>query len=150
MSLTIVPITLRDAKAFVKKYHRHNKPPIGHKFSIAVQNSGTIVGVAIAGRPVARALDDGLTLEVIRTCTDGHPNANSMLYGAIWKAAKAMGYRKCLTYTQVEETGASLRAVGWVRSKELPARAGWHCESRPRMELGTEWVERVRWEIEAK
>ena len=85
-----------------------------------------MVGVATAGRPVARAFDDGYTLEVNRTCTDGTRNANSMLYGAIWRAGKAMGYRRCITYTQADETGASLRAKrGWVKVKELAARASW-------------------------
>ncbi len=65
-----------------------------------------------AGRPVARAFDDGLTLEVNRTCTDGTRNANSMLYGAVWRAARAMGYARCITYTQHDESGASLKAAG--------------------------------------
>lgn len=112
-----------------------------------------LVGVAIAGRPVARALDDGLTLEVARTCTDGTRNANSMLYGAIWQAARAMGYTRCVTYTQHDESGASLRAAGWVRSAQLAARKGW-AESTADPELramrdavGNGGVERVRWEI---
>lgn len=107
----------------------------------------------MAGRPIARALDDGLTLEVNRTCTDGTKNANSMLYGAIWRAAKAMGYRKCVTYTQHDESGASLRAVGWVRAKELAARGSWAQASKTlahiRDEVGNGGVERVRWEIVA-
>lgn len=147
MSLRIIPVTLKEAKTFVALHHRHNKPPIGHKFSVGVEMDNVLVGVAIAGRPIARHFDDGLTLEITRTCTDGTTNANSMLYGAIWRVAKAMGYKKCITYTQNDETGASLRAVGWIRAKELPARSGWNCDSRHREAQGTEWTERVRWEI---
>lgn len=155
MTLTIRPITLRAACAFVKQHHRHNKPPRGHKFSVAVfdEPAGILVGVAIAGRPVARALDDGLTLEVNRTCTDGARNVNSMLYGAVWQAARAMGYQRCITYTQATETGASLRAAGWLRSATLAARKGW-AESTADPDLramrdavGNGGVERVRWEI---
>lgn len=153
MTLTIRPITLRAACAFVAAHHRHNKPPRGHKFSVAVHTVHALVGVAIAGRPVARALDDGLTLEVARTCTDGTRNANSMLYGAIWQAARAMGYTRCVTYTQHDESGASLRAAGWVRSAQLAARKGW-AESTADPELramrdavGNGGVERVRREI---
>ena len=149
-AMNIVPITLKTAKEFVMAHHRHNRPPVGHKFSVGLESDGVLIGVAVAGRPVARMLDDGLTLEVTRTCTDGTQNANSMLYGAVWRAAKAMGYRRVITYTQGEESGASLRAVGWVRDKELAARAGWDAPSRPRDDIGSGYVARVRWEIRNK
>lgn len=145
--MEIKPITFREACAFVQAHHRHNKPPRGHKFSVGAVNGGVLVGVAMAGRPVARHFDDGLTLEVNRTCTDGTANANSMLYGAVWRAAKAMGYARCITYTQADETGASLRAVGWRRVKDLPPRGGWTAPSRPREDIGTADVARVLWDI---
>jgi hypothetical protein len=125
MSLEIVPPSLHDAKVFVLTHHRHSKPPHGCKFALGVRNGEQLVGVATAGRPVARAFDDGLTLEVNRTCTDGTEHANSKLYGAVWQAARAMGYRRCITYTQASETGASLRAVGWIKVKELEPRGDW-------------------------
>lgn len=145
--LRVVPITLRTAREFVAAHHRHNKPPVGWKFGVGLMAGG----VATAGRPVARHFDDGLTLEVNRTCTDGTPNANSMLYGAIWRAARAMGYQRCITYTQADETGASLRAVGWVRVKSLPARGSWAESSvklRDRRDpIGNGGVSRVLWHI---
>lgn len=151
MKLRLSPVTFKEACEFVKAYHRHNKPPIGHKFSVALRSNDAMVGVAMAGRPIARAFDDGLTLEVNRTCTDGTENANSMLYGAVWRAAKAMGYRRCITYTQATETGASLRAVGWVRVKELEARKSWADSSialkEKRDPIGNGGVARVLWEI---
>lgn len=123
----IRPCTLRAANAFVKQYHRHNKPSRGHKFSIGLISDEKVdwVGVAIAGRPVSRHLDDGLTLEVNRTCIDGTRNANSMRYGAVRRAAFAMGYRRLITYTRADESSDSLRGAGFVRSKELAARKGW-------------------------
>ena len=151
MSLEVVPITLKEACAFIATHHRHNKPPRGWKFGVGLRHGHQLVGVAAAGRPVARLFDDGLTLEVNRTCTDGTPNANSMLYGAIWRAAKAMGYRRCITYTQAEETGASLRAAGWVKVKELPPRGSWAHHSQSlrgkRDPVGNGGVARVLWEI---
>ncbi len=151
MGLTLKPITFRAACAFVAEHHRHNKPPRGHKFSIgAVDETGKLRAVMMAGRPVARALDDGYTLEVNRTCTDGAANANSMLYGAAWRAAKALGYRRMVTYTQADETGASLRAAGAVRVAELAARPGWAESSVKLREIrdpvGNGGVQRVRWE----
>ena len=149
--MQIIPITLRAANAFVLEHHRHSKPVRGWKFGVGLQASGILVGVALAGRPVARAFDDGLTLEVNRTCTDGTRNANSMLYGAIWRCAKAMGYIRCITYTQEDETGASLRACGWTKAQELPARGSW-AESSVQLRtirdpVGHGGVARVRWEI---
>lgn len=150
-SLAVCPVTFREACAFVAEHHRHNKPPRGHKFSIGARAGDVLVGVAMAGRPVARHFDDGLTLEVNRTCTDGTPNANSLLYGAVWRAAKAMGYRRCITYTQADETGASLRAVGWVRVKELEPRKSWAESSVAlrgiRDAVGNGGVARVLWSI---
>lgn len=152
--LHLRPLTFRRACQFVKDLHRHNKPPTGHKFSIGVvDDDGILRGVASAGRPIARGFDDGLTLEVNRTCTDGCANANSMLYGAVWRAAKAMGYVRCITYTQHGESGASLRAAGWERTKELPARGSWASSTKneelkaKRDRVGNGGVARVLWEI---
>jgi hypothetical protein len=133
MSLTIVPVTLDEANAMVSAFHRHHKPVIGHKFSIGCASELAIVGVAIIGRPVARGNDDGMTLEVARCCTDGTKNACSMLYGSAWRAAKAMGYRRMITYTLPEEGGASIRASGWTL---IGQRGGgnWNTPSRPRID----------------
>lgn len=152
MGLHIRPISLRDACAFIAIHHRHNKPPRGHKFSIAAYMGDDIVGVATAGRPIARLLDDGFTLEVNRTCTDGTPNANSILYGAVWRAAKAMGYKKCVTYIQADETGASLRAVGWIKAEDLKPRPSWAESSNRagRDPIGNGGIARQRWEISIK
>ncbi len=148
--LRVGPITFRDACAFVARLHRHNKPPRGHKFSIGVYVGTELVGVAMAGRPIARAYDDGLTLEVNRTCTDGTKNANSMLYGAVRRAARAMGYRRVITYTQADEPGTSLRAAGYRRVKDLPARRSWAESSQKlkhmRDKVGNGGVARVLWE----
>ena len=95
----IIPLSFRQAQAFIRAHHRHHPPPLGHKFSLAVVTVNGIVGVAMVGRPVSRMLDDGLTLEVARLCTVGMPNSCSMLYGAARRAAKAMGYRRIVTYT---------------------------------------------------
>ena len=133
MKLHLVPVTLKDANHFVEAWHRHNKPVHTAKFSVGVADEdGVLRGVAIVGRPVARHYDDGLTLEVNRSCTDGAPNANSMLYGACTRAAFALGFQRIITYTQAEEGGASLRAAGWKAIAERKPRKGWDTPSRPR------------------
>lgn len=146
MSLHLVPISFAEACDFVTAWHRHHQAPVGHKFSIGVANDETLVGVAIIGRPVARHLDNGHTLEVTRSCTDGTKHANSVLYGAAWRATKALGYSRLITYTQTGESGASLKAAGWRVVAERPARRGWTTPSRPREDHGVDGVQRTLWE----
>lgn len=147
--MRIVPITLRDACAFIARHHRHNKPPRGWKFGVGLQAPPGLVGVATAGRPVAKEIQnrEPLTIEVNRTCTDGTRNANSALYGAIWRAARAMGYTRAITYIQGEESGASLRAAGWVKVCDLPPAPGWDRPGRPRGDIGSGHKPRQLWEI---
>ena len=133
MSLQLQPITYAEACQFIETHHRHHLPPVGWKFGIAVNDGQQVVGVVTVGRPVARGLDNGWTLEVTRCCTDGTKNAASMLYGAAWRAAKALGYRRLVTYTLAEEAGTSLTAAGW-RALYQTAGGSWDCPSRPRID----------------
>jgi hypothetical protein len=143
--LRIVPIDFSEACEFIRKYHRHHKPPVGHKFSIACAVGENVVGVATIGRPIARRLDDGWTLEVNRLATDGTKNACSMLYAAAWRTARAMGYRKLITYILETETGTSLRAAGW---KCIGKTGGlsWNVPSRPRVDKCPQQM-KVRYEM---
>ena len=105
--LTVKPMSLADANRFVAEHHRHHKPVRGHKFSLGCMANGHLAGVAIVGRPVSRYLDDGLTLEINRLCTDGTKNACSFLYGAAARAAKVLGYHRIVTYILDTESGGS-------------------------------------------
>ena len=146
--LYLVPVSFKHACEFVAAHHRHHTPPVGHKFSIGVAVDETLVGVVIVSRPVSRVFQaEGDTLEVSRSATDGTYNANSMLYVAAWRATKALGYRRLITYTQDGESGASLRAAGYSVIGERPARAGWSAPSRPRDEKGTGNIARTLWEV---
>jgi hypothetical protein len=129
----VTPITFEEANAFVAVHHRHHAPVVGCKFCIGVSDGVTVVGVAIVGRPVSRRQDDGWTLEVNRVATDGARNACSMLYGAAWRAAKALGYRRLITYTLPQEGGASVRAAGWKLIGERRS-GNWNVASRPRID----------------
>ena len=116
----VQPVTQAAAKAFVASHHRHHAPPLGSIFQVGIGDMDrTLVGVAIVGRPVARRLDDGATLEVTRVCVlPGVSNGCSMLYGACARAAEALGYARIITYTLPSEGGASLRASGWIEDGE--------------------------------
>ncbi len=147
MTLELQPITYPEACEFISRFHRHHLPPQGWKFGIGVNDGEKVVGVITVGRPVSRVLDDTWTLEVTRCCTDGTKNAASMLYSAAWRAARAMGYKRMITYTLIEEPGTSLKAAGW---KELYTTDGgsWTCQSRPRVDrhpLGQKRMWEARW-----
>lgn len=147
-ALEIVPVTFRQACAFIDQHHRHHPPPRGMKVAIGCQN-GHLCGVAVISRPVARGEDNGRTAEVVRTCTDSTPNVNSMLYGACRRIAKAMGYNRLITYTEEGEDGASLRAAGWIVDQELEPRDNWYESSQKLMFLrnpdAPRFVRRFRW-----
>jgi hypothetical protein len=145
--LRIVPITQKDAARFVAAWHRHLNPPAGSVFQVgASDHDGVLRGVAMAGRPVSRWYDNGTTLEVNRVATDGTPHVPSMLYGACWRAARALGWCRLITYTQAGEPGTSLRAAGWRIVGERPAHGGWDRPSRPRTDRGSAGMPRTLWE----
>jgi hypothetical protein len=145
--LSLTPITLREANAFVEQHHRHHGPSRGCIVVLAVSTASAVRGVAIVGRPVARGADDGFTAEVTRCCTDGARNACSMLYAAAWRAVRALGYRKLITYTLAEEGGSSLRAAGFRVVGQVAGRS-WSCPSRPRVDTHP-LQDKLRWEMAA-
>lgn len=145
--LELVPVSLKTANAYVAEHHRHNRPVAGCVSVVGVRREdGELCGVAVIGRPVARMLDDGYTAEVRRVCTDGTYNACSMLLRAAWRAVKALGYRKLITYTLPEEGGASLRAAGFKLVKTDAGGGRWNRPGRPAADthpLGKKY----RWEL---
>lgn len=147
MSAVPQPISLATANGFVACNHRHSGQVVGHLFSLGLFDADYLLrGVAIVGRPVARALDDGATVEVTRLATDGSRNACSKLYAAARREARRRGYRTVVTYTRADESGASLRASGFRVAGRVSARQ-WSCPSRPRRLRDA--VDRIRWESPA-
>jgi len=140
-----IPLHLREANEFVKKFHRHSLPTVGGKFAVGVKSNDILVGVMIAGRPVARLLDNGKTLEVLRVATDGTPNANSFLYAVAVKIARLMGYEKVITYNLSKESGSSLKAIGAIPTP-IPAQS-WDRPNRKRQEQKVYRESKNRWEI---
>lgn len=151
--MEIKPITFREASDFINQYHRHHKATVGHKFSIGLYDNERLVGVAVCGRPVSRYLDDGITCEINRLCTDGTKNACSMLYGACCRVAKEMGYVKIITYILASENGASLKASNFICEGEA---GGTHWTGKRNRgqdipkEMKTRWVRVLKEEALAK
>ena len=117
--MRIVPCTLREANDFVEAHHRHHGRARGCRYCLALVDDGRLCAVAVCGRPVARHLDDGTAVEIVRLCTDGTRNAASKLLAACRRAAQALGYRRLLTYTLAAEGGASLRAAGFAAAADV-------------------------------
>jgi hypothetical protein len=147
-ALDLVPVTLADAHAFVAQHHRHHRAAQGGLFAVGCASGVDIVGVAVVGRPVARRLNDGFTAEVVRLCClEGFANCCSKLYGAAWRACRALGYRRCVTYTLASESGSSLLGAGWQLVGEV--RGGtWSRTSRPRVDRHPT-QSKLRWEATA-
>lgn len=144
--MSIVPMSLKDAHRFVNEHHRHHRASQGGLFACGLAVDGKVVGVAVAGRPVARMLADQWTVEVTRCCVaEGHRNGCSMLYMAIWRAARALGYKRCITYTLATESGSSLRGAGWRLIGECGG-GSWSREARPRLD-DHDLNQKFRWEV---
>lgn len=131
MHLIAVPLELKESNAFVTEHHRHHDPVHRDKFRVGCSYNGTLVGVANVGRPVARALADGKTLEVLRLCTTGEKDVCSFLYSRCARIAKEMGYSKIITYILETESGTSLKASGWHKEADIKGHT-WNTPSRPR------------------
>lgn len=63
-------IAFRDACALVNMHHRHHASPVGHLFSGGVFSGGSPCGAVIAGRPVARNLDNGPSSCCVSSATE--------------------------------------------------------------------------------
>ena len=127
-----IPLELKDANAYVEKYHRHHKAVSRDKFRVGCEEDGELVGIIQVGRPLSRHLCDGETLEVLRCCTNGRPNVASFLYSRVARIAREMGYKKIITYILQSELGTSLKASGWELEKSECGGGSWSCSSRPR------------------
>lgn len=139
-----MPLTLTQANDLVARLHRHHKPAVGHRFSLGVAEGDRLVGAAIVGRPVARAVDQYTVAEVVRLVTDGTKNACSFLYAATARVAAEMGFKKIQTYILDTEPGTSLRAAGW-RFEERTAGGDWNHSWRKGRRTDQPMVPKQRW-----
>lgn len=114
--LELRPIGTREASYVVRHLHRHLPRVVGGLFAVSVYVRDELVGVGVASRPKARLSCDGFTVEITRVATTGHENACSRIYGALCRASQAVGYRRALTFTRLDEPGTSPRAAGFVET----------------------------------
>jgi hypothetical protein len=143
----VIPLSLREANAYVDKHHRHHMPTRGHKLSIGAEINGELIGVAILGRPAARGCDHRKVIEVSRLCTAGARNVCSKLYSTCARIAKEMGYETIQTYILDSEPGITLKASGWVLDRIVKGRPWKHTAGPRRQDQPTCnkqcWVKRL-------
>lgn len=144
--LELRPISIREARAAVKLWHRHLPPPQGARFAIAAYVGDRLVGVALVGNPPSRKAMDGRTAEVTRVATDGTRNACSFLYARAKRAAQALGFIRVKTKTLPTESGASLRAVCARETHRVKAQV-WNRPSRRRSARPVEAQEKIAWDL---
>ena len=133
-SLRAIPMTIKRANSYVRRWHRHHPPAQGGLFAVAVARTGESepCGVAIVGRVTARLFDPrGMTAEITRIATDGTPNACSKLIGLARRIVAIMGYEQLSTLTLPSEGGASLRGAG-LKDPAVTAGGSWDRPSRRR------------------
>jgi hypothetical protein len=115
--LRLAPITVKrcDAIQFVASVHRRLPKIQGAMWAVSVRHGEEVVGVALVGWPSQEQTKPSMEhLRVLRVAVmEGYPNACSMLYGACWRAARAMGVMRMDTFTHLDEPGTSLLASGW-------------------------------------
>ena len=115
MTLSIVPITIGDARKWIERHHSHHHAPLGGLCAVAIAEDGRVCCVGMLSHPVARKLHEKRTIaEINRVASDGTaPHAASKAIGALSRAAIALGYRRLVSYTLLGEAGTSYRAAGW-------------------------------------
>lgn len=86
--MRIVALSMKEAEEFLGKHERHYKTPAEPICAIGVGDESGLHGAAILGR---REDGDG---ELTHIYVDGISQGYSLLYGAVWRAFKALGYEK--------------------------------------------------------
>lgn len=148
MTLSIVPISIRDAKRFVRQHHRHNPAVVGARIAIGLEFDGKLVGVGMLGNPKSRILaEDRLCAEAVRVCTSAEApkGAESKLNARLKRIWQLCGGVRYVTYNREDESGASMRGAGLRAVAKVKGRQ-WDCPSRPR--LAIEPVDKCRWEAQ--
>ncbi|MFL6284557.1 MAG: XF1762 family protein [Pyrinomonadaceae bacterium] len=153
--LQLHDVDRKTAQAFVNNHHRHCKASAGDRVRLCAMNGPDMVAVCVAGRPVARHIDQFSVLEVTRLCVRHDLeipglvwNACSQLYAEMARRATSLGgINRVITYTLRREEGTALKALGWTPLYVTAERPdGWNCAARPREPGATDTSEKICWE----
>ena len=86
--LEVVPLTIDQAMDFLKEHERHYKSDAKPLFAIGISN-GELCGAAIMGTR-------GEDAELCHIYSAGEYLGYTVLYGASWRAVKALGYKRMI------------------------------------------------------
>ena len=151
-AMEIRPVTRKIQRALVARWHSHHLPTIGETLAIGAYVDGDPVAVIVLGLPVAPALQNGVTWEVTRLAVgpDAPRYAASRLLGAASRAMDAIGIRRQISYTRIDERGTCYRAANWYPTAIVRGDGGSHGNRAtwlPGLHMrSTEVCDRVRWE----
>ena len=88
--MRVIPLSIKDAEAFLAKHERHYKAPSVALCAIGVEDDSGLHGAAILGM---RSKEEG---ELAHIYVDGTSQGYTTLYGACWRALKALGFEKTI------------------------------------------------------
>ena len=95
--MKLIPLSVKDAEAFLKSHERHYKVPVEPICAIGVGEDATIPGSTpqniLHGAAILGRREDG-DAELAHIYVDGAYQGYSLLYGACWRALKALGYER--------------------------------------------------------
>lgn len=126
MTYAIAPCTVKAALKLVSERHRHLPELQGGLFAARLLYDEYCIGVGVFGNPsrvwqstgrgvITRcAVQDSMPPVIDSSGNEHAAPGCTMLYGALCRAAKALGYREAWTYTLPHEPGTSLRAAGFI------------------------------------
>lgn len=100
--MKIIPMTVKAAEEFLKTHGRHYKAPAEPICAIGVGE--TVAGDTRVGDPPPFVLHgaailgrrDDKVAELAHIYVDGVSQGYSLLYGACWRALKALGYESAI------------------------------------------------------
>jgi hypothetical protein len=148
--IALRPSTRKEVNKLILRWHRHHKPVVGLRYACVAEVDGEDLGAVVVGDPRARAFGPRVAEVTRLACRGKDINVGSCLLGAAWRAWRAMGGDRMVSYVRFDETGHVYHVAGWIDVAEVPAR-DWLEERRlvlpGILEPATEVVDRVRWEI---
>ena len=88
--MQIVPLTVENALVFLASHDRHYRSDAKPIFAIGISTEEKLCGAVIVGAA------EGAELQLSHIYSAGESLGYTLLYGAAWRAAKALGYERMI------------------------------------------------------
>lgn len=90
-----IDLSVKDAEAFLARHERHYKAPVEAICAIGVADIDSEMRVTLHGAAILGRREPGVG-ELAHIYVDGASQGYSLLYGACWRALKALGYERAV------------------------------------------------------